>query len=270
MRQQQTPTETDWICYHTQVCSRNGQKHNEFVFDCNPRGALSRILLIVFLFVTRLVYNSSKYFFIGGIDLDFFQPRTMEELENYVVFLSEAITQWHHQGLKVSMTLHPGLGKYIPNNIYELLDRIHFMAYDIVQGGGYHASISKVVPAVEELLQQKVHSHKVLLGIPAYSRHKNNPGQVKTFAEICDEIQKDASHDERKNVYTDLNSWHGYTWESPVRIRNKINLAKKLKLGGVFFWELGQDKTTKDHPGGILLEAASAATAGMEDDVGEL
>ena len=208
-------------------------------------------------------FNSSQYSFIEGIDLDFFQPRTMEELENYVLFLSEAITQWHHHGLKVSMTLHPGLAKYIPNNIFELLDRIHFMAYDMIQGGGYHASVSKVIAAVEELLRHKVPSHKVLLGIPAYSRHENNPGQVKMFAEIYDEIEKDASHDEQKKIFSDLNSWHGYTWESPVRIREKIHLAKKMKLGGVFFWELGQDKITKEQPGGILLEAAAAE---MEDD----
>ena len=36
-----------------------------------------------------------------------------------------------------------------------------------------------------------------------------------------------------------------------------------MKLGGVFFWELGQDKMTNEQPGGILLEAAAAE---MEDD----
>ena len=39
-------------------------------------------------------------------------------------------------GLKVSMTLHPGQGRYVPQNIYELLDRIHFMTYDMIHGGG--------------------------------------------------------------------------------------------------------------------------------------
>lgn len=200
----------------------------------------------------------------------------MEELENYVLFLNEAITQWHHQGLKVSMTLHPGQGRYVPQNIYELLDRIHFMTYDMIHGGGgssnYHASFSKVRGAIEELLQQNVPSHKVLLGIPAYSRHLSNPGQVKAFGEIYDGIQQDAnrSEDTRKFLLGDadssLHSWNGYEWESPKRIRAKIDLAKDLNLGGVFFWELGQDKTTKEHPRGILLEAASVAT-GIEENL---
>ena len=224
------------------------------------------------------VCTSSRHSFIGGIDLDFFQPRTMEELESYVLFLSEAITQWHHQGLKVSLTLRPGQGRLIPPNIYQLLDRIHFMTYDMIGGGSsnYHASLSKVRQAVEDLLQHKVASQKVLLGIPAYARHLSNPSQVKTFGEVYDGIQEESesnpnSSEETRNFLlgdaeSSLHSWNGYEWESPTRIRAKIDLAKELNLGGVFFWELGQDKTTNEHPRGILLEAANAATGNVKEN----
>lgn len=202
----------------------------------------------------------------------------MEELNNYVLFLNEAIVQWHHLGLKVSLTLHPRQGRYIPENVYQLLDRIHFMSYDMLGGGSskYHASLSKVRQAVEELLQPggglERMPHKVLLGIPAYARHLQNPGQVKTFGEIYDGIQQEfessgsasAAREVTKQFLrgdrdSTLDSWQGYEWESPTKIRAKIDLAKELNLGGVFFWELGQDKTTDEHPMGILLESATTA-----------
>ncbi len=217
-----------------------------------------------------------RHSFISGIDLDFFQPRTMDELENYVLFLSEAITQWHQYGLKVSLTLHPGLGRYIPSNIFQLLDRIHFMTYDMIRGGSenYHASLSKVREATEDLLRHEVAGHKVLLGIPVYARHLSNPSQVKTFGEIYDGIKLESesnantSEETKKflqgDVDASLHSWDGYEWESPTRIRAKIDLAKEFKLGGVFFWELGQDKITEEHTRGIILEGAITAKRDVE------
>jgi GH18 family chitinase len=223
---------------------------------------------------------SSRHSFIGGIDLDFFQPRTIEERDNYLLFLTEAIPQWHHQGLKISLTLHPRQGRMIPPSVYKLLDRVHFMTYDMIQGNtdldssNYHANLSKVRQAVEELLQDggglETTPHKVLLGIPAYARHLRNPSQVKTFGEIYDGIQKESDSNPNSSEKTiqfllgdtdsTLHTWKGYEWESPTRIRAKIDLAKELNLGGVFFWELGQDKTTNVYPRGILLETAAVAS----------
>jgi GH18 family chitinase len=190
------------------------------------------------------------------------------------LFLIEAISQWHHQGLKVSLTLHPRQGRMIPPNVYKLLDRIHFMTYDMIAPDRkYHASLPKVRQAVEELLQPgggvETMPHKVLLGIPAYARHLANPSQVKTFGEIYDEIHNEFTPNDNPTEETKqfllgdmkstLNSWNGYEWESSSRIRAKIDLAKELNLGGVFFWELGQDKLTEGHPSGVLLETAIAA-----------
>ena len=168
----------------------------------------------------------------------------------------------------------------IPPSVYKLLDRVHFMTYDMIQGNtdldssNYHANLSKVRQAVEELLQDggglETTPHKVLLGIPAYARHLRNPSQVKTFGEIYDGIQKESDSNPNSSEKTiqfllgdtdsTLHTWKGYEWESPTRIRAKIDLAKELNLGGVFFWELGQDKTTNVYPRGILLETAAVAS----------
>ena len=230
-------------------------------------------------------------FVVGGIDLDFFQPRTIRERDNYLLLLTEAIPRWHQEGLKVSITLHPHQGRMIPPSVYRQLDRIHFVTYDMIGGNSnsnnnnnnYHASLDKVRQAVEELLQPGVGLEttpdKVLLGIPAYARHLRDPSRVKTFGEIYDDIRdsnnNDDNDDDDNNDNDDsstaankddarrlrLHSWKGYEWDSPARIRAKVDLARQLKLGGIFFWELGQDKITAENPSGVLLESTSASVA---------
>merc|ERR1719203_2462244 len=100
----------------------------------------------------------------------------------------------------------------IPSNIYQLLDRIHFMAYDMIDHRSYHASVEKVKQAVKELLNfPGITSQKILLGVPAYARHLQNPSQVKTFGEIYDSISP--------NKHQSMHSWNGYGWESVERIQ---------------------------------------------------
>jgi GH18 family chitinase len=147
------------------------------------------------------------------------------------------------------------------------MDRIHLMAYDMVttkggdDGDPYHAGLEKVRQALAALLQpggglEGTPPEKILLGIPAYARHVTVPTNVKTFAEIHDGIvaESGAGID-----WETLHSWQGFEWESGRRIRDKVQLARELGLGGVFFWEIGQDKATESHPRGILIETAAAA-----------
>lgn len=203
---------------------------------------------------------------IKGVDLDFYQPRSVQEHDSYVLFLKEALAAWKDDaGLKVSMTLHPH--QKLPPQLYTHLDRINLMAYDMVhpQGGNagnaYHANIDKVRRAVNDLLLQPGSGldrapHKILLGIPAYARHVEHPERVKAFGEIYDEVtQGDRSH-----AWDDFHSLEGFEWESPKRIREKVDLAREKGLGGVFLWEVGMDKFSEEFPGGMLLEAAARAS----------
>lgn len=223
---------------------------------------------------------------IHGVDLDFYQPRSKQERDNYLLFLKEALVAWKKKDdgntpLRVSMTLHPH--QKLPPNLYRYLDRIHLMAYDMIspsvatgQNDLYHASLMKVQRAVEDLLQQPGTGldrtpQKVLLGIPAYARHTRNPGQVKAFREIYEHIMTKKEEDHGTNVlssWDDLSTWDGYEWESPNRIREKVQWAQERGLGGIFFWEVGQDVATADHPHGMLLETAVMAITdhGMDEE----
>ncbi|KAL3913888.1 MAG: hypothetical protein SGILL_006314, partial [Bacillariaceae sp.] len=220
----------------------------------------------------RLIKSAMNLWYVAiivlGIDLDF-TPRTTTERDNYLVFLQEALDQWHAAGLKVSMTtiFHPST-RLLPQ-LYQQMDRIHLMAYDMIareggdnNGDPYHASLDKVAKTIDALLQPggglEDTPEKILLGIPAYARHLTVPSNVKTFGEIFDGVVQ-GSDDPSSIDWATMHSWEGYEWESEERIQGKTQLARERKLGGIFFWEIGQDKVTETHPRGILIEAAAAA-----------
>jgi GH18 family chitinase len=205
---------------------------------------------------------------IQGVDLDFFRPTSVPELQSYVRFLQTATARWHEAGLMVSMTIFPE--QKLPHaELYNGLDRINLMAYDMVGTGNgsggntHHASLEKVQQVVSILLEPggglDTQPNKIILGIPMYGRHQTNPGDVKTFYEIYDGI---AADDDQEGSYSNDDSrsnWKGYEWDSPTAIRDKIIFAKERNLGGVFFWEIGQDKRTDINPMGMLLESTASA-----------
>jgi GH18 family chitinase len=151
------------------------------------------------------------------------------------------------------MTLHPQ--QRLPQIAYSYLDRVHLMAYDMLSSsqtnGQHHATLENVEKAVTAVLQSGCPPHKLIVGIPAYARHETAPERVLTFAEVFDSVAADIDS-------TMLDSHDGYRWDAPHAIREKVKYARDHGLGGVFFWELGQDKQHDElGPGGILLEAAS-------------
>ncbi|KAL3930665.1 MAG: hypothetical protein SGARI_004418 [Bacillariaceae sp.] len=219
---------------------------------------------------TRLIksaMNLCEKHSIQGIDLDY-TPRTTEQRNDYVIFLQEALNAWQAAGIKVSTTtiFHPTT-RLLPQ-LYQRLDRIHLMAYDMIARGDgvdmqdkYHASLEKVQQTLAALLQPggglEDTPQKVVLGIPAYARHLTDPRKVATFAEIYDGVLAEKGASEVN--WETLHSWQDFEWESGERIRAKVELARKLHLGGIFFWEIGQDKVNSDHPRGMLIETAAAA-----------
>jgi GH18 family chitinase len=187
----------------------------------------------------------------------------------------------------MSVTLHAG--QSLPADVYPLIDRIHLMAYDMRSPQGsdvkYHANITQVKQAVRLLItqpnqqQQQRQGQKqtrmgplpsqVVLGIPAYGRHFENPGLVKTYAELYDAISKARDKKARKQdgewEWKDIwHKWQGYYFESGAMARQKVEYAQEENLAGVFVWEIGQDKATSQAPGGLLLRALADAKASLQ------
>ena len=201
---------------------------------------------------------------IYGVDLDMFRPTSEEHQECLMELIMKATDGWHKAGLKVSMTLLPANQELPPLNIFDAVDRINLMAYDLFTKGPdeetglwqHHSSLESVQAAVNIILAPAtgINPKKVILGIPMYGRNLNDPNQVKTYYEIYDGIVEDKSVLSSPDT---LSQWQNYEWDSPDAIEQKIVLAKNKDLGGIFFWEIGQDKRTDTSPMGELLEKVS-------------
>lgn len=198
---------------------------------------------------------------ITGIDLDCEYFTSQIDYQKYLAWLERAIPELQQLNLKVSVALHAGM--YLTVAIYKKVDRIHLMAYDMIYDrtssanrlkNHYHADMYQTDQAVQKLVQSGCPRSKIILGIPAYARHYQNPGMVKTFAEIVDEVTLELPDQN----FSKLKEWRGYRGESPESATKKVEYARQHKLGGVFIWELGQDKQV-DGKGGFLLEAISTA-----------
>jgi hypothetical protein len=185
-----------------------------------------------------------------GVVLDCEMFRNQQEYANYQNWIMKAAKALRRDGIKISVTLH--VGQFLLMDLYSHIDQVHLMAYDMQ--GDSHANLQAAKVAVHQLLRQGCPSHKIILGIPAYARHMRNPGQVMTFSEIID----DMSGATTTSDWSSAGRWKGYRGDSVNEVQQKVQWANDNSLGGVFFWELGQDKQHATAPGGILLAAANS------------
>jgi chitinase len=199
-----------------------------------------------------------------GIDIDYQSGLNRGvERQAFMTFLELLADALHRAGpYLVSTTLRPGM--WVPKKVYRVVDRVHVMTYD-----GPHAPLEQYVkPAIQACLKEKIPPSKMVLGIPAYGRHKHNPNKVMTFAEMYDEAQQqqqeqnndDDDMDNSTMMMIDTRTEHnGFVFDSPATVRLKAQYAKDMGLKGIFFWELGQDKQHHElAPSGFLLQAAAS------------
>jgi chitinase len=186
-----------------------------------------------------------------GVDFDCELFRSHQDYDDYDALLKSAAYVLHKLGKQVSVALH--VGQFLTKDIYNAVDRVNLMAYDMV-GSSYHADYGKTRDSVEKLIQSGCPAHKIFLGLPAYGRHRIHQSEAKTYSELIDiELQRGKTFDEFRTTY----EIDEYIFDSPAAISAKVRLAIKEGLGGVFFWELGQDKRHESAPSGILLTAAA-------------
>lgn len=211
---------------------------------------------------------------IAGIDIDCEAFSSQEDFKIFVLWLMQyAVVNLQSAHFKVSIALHANM--ILPKELFAMVDRINLMAYDMLQSSSSqekgHSAMPQVKEAVTKLVEHGCDAHKIILGIPAYSRKVHSPSSVKTFAELVDDLSKMPSDSDAIEIGA-LHDWMGYKGDSPETVAQKVAYAKEMKLGGVFFWELGQDKQVEGvASGGYLLEAAAmAAGRPRENDREEL
>ena len=201
---------------------------------------------------------------LDGIDFDHEGIQSREDWNAYLNFLPTATSYLHRHGLLLTVALHPQ--QLLPEEVCRSVDRVHVMTYDMMSSGGkmkHHAPLPKVKRALTEFIENGCPPSKLVMGIPAYGRHGQNAGLVKTYSEVVDELTKNKDDDDVREIMSDaiqhMHNWDGYLFDSPDDVRAKVKYARKSGLGGIFIWELGQDKQMVGFAeGGILLEAAAA------------
>ncbi|KAL3805782.1 hypothetical protein HJC23_007743 [Cyclotella cryptica] len=207
---------------------------------------------------------------LDGIDLDFEGIQSIDEWKTYLELIIFVASRLNRHGLMVTVALHPG--QFLPPKVCDVVDRVHVMTYDMIDGSkgrqGHHAELPAVQGALKSFIDRGCPSSKLVLGIPAYARNGQNPGLVKTYSEIIDDYFKDGHT--MTNEFRKIGFVNGYYFDSPAMVASKVKYAKSIGLGGVFMWEVGQDKSSPDYSGGILLQAAANSILNTDSISGEL
>ncbi len=215
---------------------------------------------------------------LDGVDLDFEGIQSIDEWKSYLELLVQASGFLRKNNLLLTVALHPG--QLLPPGVCNVVDRVHLMTYDMFappneqkndirvshERKGHHASMHLVQDVISSFMEHGCPPEKIILGIPAYARHENNFGMVKTYSEMVDDILAKSGLD--AGDLDAKNNWKGYQFDSPSDVRGKVEYATKTRLGGVFFWELGQDSSVVD--GGLLLRTTGTSISRVSRiDMGE-
>ena len=207
---------------------------------------------------------------LDGIDLDYEGIQSIDEWKAYLELIIFVAFRLHRHDLMVTVALHPG--QFLPPKVCEVVDRVHVMTYDMIDGSnrrqGHHAELTAVQGALKSFIDRGCPSSKLILGIPAYARNGQNPGLVKTYSEIIDDYFTDEQN--MMNNFRQKGMVDGYYFDSPALVAKKVKYSKSIGLGGVFLWEIGQDKQVLDYPGGILLQSAASSHVTSVTTSGEL
>lgn len=209
-------------------------------------------------------HNPSTNEQLDGIDLDFEGIQTLDEWRAYLDFIIKVSSYLHRNKLLLTVALHPG--QYLPTEVCESVDRVHVMTYNMMSnfGQGHHASLQSVKDVLLSFVDKGCPPSKLTLGVPAYARHETSMGRVKMYSEVIDDYIAEDNGEGTSNLRS-MNSFKGYRFDSPDDVQTKVSFAMQQSLGGVFIWELGQDKQLMGvAEGGVLLEAA----AGVDDAAG--
>jgi len=196
---------------------------------------------------------------LDGLDMDWESPQTEHEMSVYVRLLNEIHVSFAETGKSLSVALHPG--QSLGAHGYHAVDRVHLMTYDMM--GASHADFTQVKNAVNNLIDAGCPRNKLVVGLPLYAREKDNPNNVKTYAEIADamvELEGEEPLIERMDAtFRSTSEWNGFPFDSQAVAQRKTQWAKNQGLLGVFFWELGQDK---NEPHVSLVEAVMQVASG--------
>lgn len=178
------------------------------------------------VFINELLKLVEKYK-IDGIDMDWEYPDKGQSSRNFTALMNELSSKLKEKGKTLSMAVveRGAKGDAVDQTVFKVVDRIHVMTYD---GGRSHGSMQQAVNGINYWIKRGVPQHKLIIGVPFYSRGK----KVMTYENIVKE-NPDARN---------LDHYNGMIYNGIPTIKKKVKLAK-ARCGGIMFWQLMGDSS---------------------------
>ena len=163
---------------------------------------------------------------LDGLDLDWEHPKNAAEEAGYARLLADLREAFEPLGLKLSVTM--AAWQKLPAEAFAAVDWVQLMSYD---HEGKHSTLEGAQADVKSVLDRGVPPGKIALEVPFYGRHVQRRNREMSYAQIVSKYHPGPEVDEVD----------GYYFNGPATIRRKTEYALESKLGGIMFWELGQD-----------------------------
>lgn len=167
---------------------------------------------------------------LDGADFDWEHPSDANQERSYGVLLTETRAAFKPHGLRLFLTV--AAWQNLPAEAFQAADRIQVMAYD---HDGKHSTYEGALADVKMLLDKGAPKNKLVLGVPSYGRKIADANRDMTYADIVARYHPAPDVDEVDGIY----------FNNIRTIRRKARYARDNGLGGVMFWELGQDSADK-------------------------
>lgn len=157
------------------------------------------------------------------------------------------------------------------NTVIPLVDFVNLMTYDLVGGyatvTGHHTPLQGRLPGQEStartvawLLDKNVPANKLIIGAAMYARVWEHVADTNQGLYQAGIFKRGVAYSDFENYFSD-SSGYTYHWDRKARapfqynvrkklfatfddkrsIREKVKFIRRKKLGGIMFWELGQD-----------------------------
>ena len=227
-------------------------------------------------FVLNLLNFCRKHGF-DGVDFDWEAPQDQNQVSSYVRLLHEAHAKFG-AALIVSVALHPG--QSLGGAGFESVNRINLMTYDLSFGNRalkHHGDLGQTNRAISMLIRAGAPKEKIVVGIPAYGRggsEGRSALDVRTYSELMDDMMVSSSPGGAPEKRGDENllsvlpptfrtrdNYNGFYFDCQLSAQRKTAQSKYRGLGGVFIWEVGQDKLVS---GVSLTEAVMLVANGTK------
>lgn len=200
-----------------------------------------------------------------GVNIDYEELRDYQK-DDFTLFIKELSSALHEQGKIVGVSLHPKSGEFIPYEdngsraqdwqaIAQHADRLYIMSYGEhwdASNPGPIASINWDARIIGYAQSLNLPLEKIYFGIPLYGqkweKDKKKSGVGLEYEEIAKLLERkgiEAKWDEKAKspffTYEEKGKTYEVWYEDKRSVAEKVDLAEKTGMGGIFFWRLGRE-----------------------------